>query len=70
MAVISFIVERDGRITSARIVRDPGEGTGEEALRLVDIMAWELPPWSHGEYYDESVRVQFNLPIKFRLDQR
>ncbi len=67
-AVISFIVERDGRITSVKILRDPGAGTGEEALRIVDIMAWELPPWSPGKYHDEYVRIRFNLPIKFRLE--
>lgn len=68
MAVISFIIERDGRITSARILRDPGAGTGEEALRIVDIMAWELEPWRPGFQGDVPVRVQFNLPVKFRLD--
>lgn len=65
MAIISFIVERDGRVTSARILRNPGDGTGEEALRIVDLMAKSYDPWRGGRQNDAPVRVQFNLPVKF-----
>jgi TonB family protein len=68
MAVVSFIIERDGRVTSARIVRDPGDGCGAEAIRLVDMMAREEAPWNAGVQNGEAVRMQFNLPVKFKLD--
>lgn len=67
-AVISFVVEKDGSITDAKLLRDPGAGTGDEALRVVEKMN-ELPnKWTPGKQRNEAVRVQFNLPVKFRLE--
>lgn len=67
-AVVSFVVEKDGSITDAKIIRDPGAGCGEEALRVVNKMN-ELPSkWTPGKQRNENVRVQFNLPVKFRLE--
>ncbi len=63
-AVITFIVEKDGSIFNAQIARDPGAGTGEEALRVVNT----FEPWIPGMSRGEPVRVQFNLPVKFKLD--
>ena len=68
MAVISFVVEKDGTITEARIVRDPGGGTGAEALRVVELMNDQSILWEPGRQMDKPVRVQFNLPVKFKLD--
>jgi protein TonB len=67
MAVVSFIVERDGRITSVECVRDVCPSIKAESLYMVDVMALDLPPWSPGMQDGELVRVQFNLPIRFRL---
>ena len=63
-AVVRFVVERDGSITDAEIVRDPGAGTGAEALRVVD----GFPRWTPGRQRGRPVRVQYNLPVRFRLD--
>ncbi len=67
MAVVSFVVERDGSLTSAEVLRDPGGGTGDEALRVVQLMM-DQPNWSPGIQDGEPVRVQFNLPIQFSLE--
>ncbi len=67
MAIISFIVEKDGRLTEPTIVRDPGNGTGEEALRIVRRMA-DTADWVAGGQDGRAVRVLFNLPVKFALD--
>ncbi len=67
MVVVSFIVEQDGRLTSEQIVRDLGAGTGEEVLRVVRLMEAERP-WIPGIQDGKSVRVRFNLPIKFALN--
>lgn len=61
--VIRFIVERDGSISNAQVVRDIGGGCGEEALRVVNSM----PPWQPGLQQGRPVRVRFNLPVKFSL---
>ena len=61
--VISFVVEKDGSITDVRIVRDIGAGCGKEAMRVVKMM----PKWVAGKQRGRPVRVQFNLPVKFKL---
>jgi TonB family protein len=66
-AVVSFIVEKDGTVSSAKVVRDPGAGTGAEALRLVNQMNEEDISWKPGKQDGEEVRMRFNLPIKFKL---
>ncbi len=63
-AVVTFVVEKDGNITGARVVRDPGAQTGDEALRVVKT----FPKWAPGKQRGQPVRVQFNLPVKFRLE--
>lgn len=62
-AVVRFIVETDGSISNAEILRDPGAGTGAEALRVVESM----PLWQPGEQRGRKVRVQYNLPVRFKL---
>ncbi len=64
MVVITFVVEKDGSITDARIARDIGAGCGQEALRVVKMM----PKWNPGKQRGRPVRVQFNLPIRFKLE--
>jgi TonB family protein len=63
-AVISFIVEKDGTITNAKIIRDPGAGCGTEGLRLVNL----FPNFEPGKIDGKPVRFEWNLPIKFRLE--
>ena len=62
--VIRFVVERDGSISNTEVVRDIGGGCGAEALRVVKSM----PVWLPGKQQGRAVRVQFNLPVNFRLD--
>lgn len=61
--VISFIINRDGKITNARIVRGIGNGCEEEALRVVG----QLKEWSPGKVKGKPVRVQMSLPVRFKL---
>ncbi|MEZ4960143.1 MAG: TonB family protein [Saprospiraceae bacterium] len=61
--VIRFIIEKDGSISQPEIVREIGGGCGAEALRVVKSM----PQWLPGKQQGRPVRVQFNLPVKYRL---
>lgn len=67
--VVSFIVEKDGSITQARIVKDIGGGCGEEAVRVVQSMNEMSQQWLPGRQDGKPVRVRFNLPIKFQIKQ-
>lgn len=60
---VTFVVEKDGRVTNPRILRDIGGGCGDEAIRVVKSM----PRWSPGKQRGKPVRVQFNLPVNFNL---
>lgn len=67
-AVVRFVVEKDGSMSSLEVIRDPGAGLGEEALRVVQMLAKEGERWTPGKQRGRPVRVQFNLPVKFRLE--
>ena len=60
---IRFVVEKDGSITDAKVVRDIGGGCGTEALRVVKSM----PKWKPGKVNANAVRSEFNLPVSFNL---
>lgn len=64
MVVVQFVVERDGSIAGAQVVKGIGAGCDEEALRVVRAM----PKWQPGKQRGQPVRVQFNLPIRFKLE--
>ena len=66
-AVIRFIVEKDGTISETEIVRDLAGGCGQEALRVVNLMNQKSLIWNPGMQQGRAVRVQFNLPIRFKL---
>ncbi|MCP3930403.1 MAG: energy transducer TonB [Bacteroidetes bacterium] len=66
--VIQFVVDKDGSISNARAVRDIGAQCGQEALRVVELMNTKGLKWAPGKQRGQSVRVQFNLPVKFRLE--
>ena len=61
--MVRFVVEKDGSITGAEVLRGIGGGCDEEALRVVN----EMPNWTPGKQNGEAVRTQFNLPVVFKL---
>ncbi len=57
---VEFIIEPDGSLTNARILKDIGYGTGEEALRCLA----QLKNWIPGKLEDGTkVRTSYSLPI-------
>lgn len=62
--LVRFIVRKDGSLDDIEAVRGIGGGCDEEAERIVNMM----PKWIPGKQRGESVDVQFNLPIKYKLD--
>lgn len=61
---VSFIVEKDGSITNANVLRGFDEACDNVALDAV----MSMPKWDPGREKGEPVRVQYNLPMKFTLD--
>lgn len=60
---IKFVVDIDGTITDAYVLKGIGEGCDEEALRVVNAM----PKWKPGKQNGRPVRVLFTLPVNFKL---
>lgn len=60
---ISFVVDKDGNIDDAKVMRGIGGGCDEEALRVVRAM----PAWSPGKQNGRAVMVRLILPVLFSL---
>jgi beta-lactamase regulating signal transducer with metallopeptidase domain len=56
---IQFIIEKDGSLTEIKSIRDLGNGTGEEAIRVLKLS----PNWIPGQQDGKPVRVLYSLPI-------
>jgi protein TonB len=61
----TFVLNENGSISDAKVLRGIGEGCDEEALRLVN----NMPNWTPGKQYGKPVKVQYNLPIRFTLSK-
>jgi TonB family protein len=65
---ISFVVEKDGFITTPRIIRGVGSGLDKEVLRIVKSMN-EMPErWIPGKNEEGIQRTEYILSIRFRLE--
>ena len=62
--IVQFIVEKDGSITNAKVVRGVSPLLDQEALRVVGIM----PKWNPATQRGQAVRVQYTLPVMFSLN--
>ena len=61
--IVQFVVNRDGTIVDAKVVRGVDPYLDKEALRVVN----QMPKWSPGKQRGKAVRCQFTLPVQFRL---
>ena len=60
---VNFVVEPDGSVSNVSVLRGIGGGCDEEAMRVVKSM----PKWKPGKQRGKAVRVQYMLPVNFRL---
>jgi protein TonB len=67
-AVVTFVVEKDGTMSGLRIISHPGGGVGEEALRVMRLIQSKGGVWKPGKKADMPVRVQFSMPVRFKLE--
>ena len=61
---VGFVVDADGKIADASIIKGISADCDKEALRVVQMM----PKWRPGKQSGRPVRVKYVLPIKFKLD--
>ncbi len=60
---VNFVVDKNGRVTNAKIARGVDQSLDKEALRVVN----NLPAWKPGKQRGKSVRVSYTVPINFVL---
>lgn len=60
---IRFVVDKEGNVTKAKVIRGIGFGCDEEALRVVN----KMPKWKPGMQRGKPVSVAFTLPFNFKL---
>ncbi|MBF9219975.1 energy transducer TonB [Hymenobacter ruricola] len=63
---VSFVVDEEGRILDAEVVRGAGHGFDQEALRVIRLMPW----WNPGRVAGDAVRVSRTLAVPFVVRER
>jgi TonB family protein len=58
---VSFIINADGSVSDAQVIKGIGSGCNEEALRVVQ----NMPAWLPGKQSGQTVAVRYSLPIRF-----
>lgn len=61
--VLTFVIEKDGRLTNIQVLKTPDRSLSDEAIRVLN----QSPKWSPGKQRNQVVRVKYTLPVDFRL---
>ena len=61
--IATFVVEKDGSISNAKVVKSIDPLLDAEALRVINAM----PHWTPGKQGGKEVRVKYTVPISFHL---
>ena len=62
--LVTFIVDTEGRVNNAKVVKKVNDDLDAEAIRVVGSM----PRWKPGKQNGKVVRVRYTMPISFRLN--
>jgi len=60
---VSFVVEKDGSISTIKVLRGVTKTIDAEAIRVIN----KMPNWTPGEQAGKTVRVKYVLPIRAQL---
>jgi TonB family protein len=61
---VQFVVEKDGKVTDAKIVNNVSYNIDEETLRVIN----SSPKWMPGTEYGRLVRVEYTVSFNFALN--
>ncbi len=61
--ICAFVVNKDGSVVDAEVLRGVDPALDKEALRVIGTM----PKWKPGKQRGKPVRVKYTVPITFRL---
>ncbi len=60
---VQFMIDKEGNVTRAKVLKGIGYGCDKEALRVVN----KMPKWKPGTQRGKPVPVMFTLPFNFKL---
>ncbi len=63
--IVTFVVNKTGRVTDVTVLKGLGFGTDEEASRVIE----NMPAWNPGKQNGAPVAVRYTLPIRFSLQR-
>ncbi len=66
MVVVGIVVNKEGKITNAKILKGIGGGCDKEALRVINAS----PDWEPGQQGGKVVNVRMRLPIYLKLESK
>ncbi len=61
---LKFVVDKFGNVTNIGVVRGPGGGLDEEAVRVLGLS----PRWNPGKQGGRPVKAAYNFPIIFKIN--
>jgi len=61
--ILRFVIDENGDVQQAKVLRGVAGGCSEEALRVLSTM----PKWKAGRHGGRNVKVNFTLPVSFKL---
>ncbi|MVN91087.1 energy transducer TonB [Mucilaginibacter aquatilis] len=63
--VLSFVIEKDGKLTDIQVIKGVSPELDREALRVLKL----APAWKPGQQNGHPVRVKFTVPIVFQMSE-
>jgi len=63
--MLSFIIEKDGKLSDIKVVRGISPELDREALRVLKL----APAWKPGQQNGHPVRVKYTIPIVFQMSE-
>jgi len=63
---VTFTVMPDSTLANIKVLQSVGGGCDEEAVRAIE----EMPNWNPGRQKGKKVPVEYNLPVRFKLNDK
>jgi len=61
---VEFVVDKNGKVRNAKVLREPHAALGMEALRVIN----KIPDFIPGKQRGQNVNIKFTIPVNFVLN--
>ena len=67
-AIVSFVIEKNGKVSEVETMVDPGMGIGKEAIRVIQSLNKSKLKWRPGVNEGKKVRVKMIQSVQFNME--